>query len=352
MTNLKYRLIGIVVLTALAIFALFPRNRTVQIRGDDGVLRDTVQRHVPLSYGLDLRGGMHMALEVDDSKQVVADKSEAIDKALKTVRNRIEGFGVSEAVIQKQGTDRIIVELPGIAEQERALQIVKDQAFLEFKITDKTGAFERVLPRLDAIIKERKLAPTTGPGAAPAAAKGLEGLLKAADTTKKKDSTKKAEKEQTRADSLASGGALSNLIQQGQMPGEYLIEESLVDRVKAYLADSVVNAALPPAKELLWGTDSSVYGNKRYRMLYLVDARAIMTGEHLTDARPNTSPLAVRSVSLSNTRSRSSSREFSNLVYSLGSCSFSGAKSRSMAFIASTSAVPRSAPLDSASNVS
>src|SRR5690242_20634017 len=110
MTNLRYRLAGIAVLTILAVFALFPRNRSVQVRGSDGVLRDTVQRHVPIRYGLDLQGGMHLALEVDDSKQAVADKSEAIDRALKTVRNRIEGFGVSEPVIQKAGSDRIIVE--------------------------------------------------------------------------------------------------------------------------------------------------------------------------------------------------------------------------------------------------
>src|SRR5690349_24553354 len=121
MTNLRYRLIGIATLTAAAAFALFPRMVTRQVRGADGVLRDTVQRHVPLSLGLDLRGGMHLTLEVDDSKQAVADKSDAIDKAVKTVRNRIEGFGVSEPVIQKQGADQIIVELPGMQERERAL---------------------------------------------------------------------------------------------------------------------------------------------------------------------------------------------------------------------------------------
>jgi preprotein translocase subunit SecD len=287
MTNLQWRLFGIAALTVAAAGALFPRNRTVQVRGTDGVLRDTVQRHVPLSLGLDLRGGMHLTLEVDDSKQAVADKSDAIDKAIKTVRNRIEGFGVSEPVIQKQGKDQIIVELPGIAERERALQVVKDQAFLEFKITDMTGAFERVLPRLDAIIKDRKLAPTTGPGAPPVASRGLEGLLKAADTSKQKDTSKIAAKQ----DTAVTGGALSTLIQQGQRPGEFFVEEGSVERVKFYLADSAVSAALPPAKELLWGTDFSVLGNRRYAALYLLDARAIMTGEHLTDARPNTSPL-------------------------------------------------------------
>jgi preprotein translocase subunit SecD len=290
MTNLRYRLLGIAVLTALAAFALFPRNRTVQVRGPDGVLRDTVQRHVPLSYGLDLVGGMHLTLEIDESKQQIAqkDKADAIDKALKTVRNRIEGFGVSEPAISKSGTDRITVELPGMEERERALQVVQDQAFLEFKITDKTGAFERVLPRLDAIIKERKLAPAAVAGTPAAPARGLEGLLKAAGDTGKKVAQGR---DTAKADSASGPGALSNLIQQGQMPGEFMVEDGAVTRVKAYLADSVVNAALPPAKEVLWSTDSTIYGNKKYRMLYLVDARAIMTGEHLTDARPNTSPL-------------------------------------------------------------
>lgn len=298
MSNLQYRLLGIALLTASAAWVLFPRDRTVRQRGADGILRETVQRHVPLRLGLDLQGGMHIALEVDDSKQVVADKSEAIDRALKTVRNRIEGFGVSEPVIQKAGTDRIIVELPGIADQERALQVVQDQAFLEFKITDKTGALERVLPRLDAVIRDRRLAPASSAAAAASStSRGLEGLLKVADSgTQKPDSAGKAAagtRDTARADSIAvGGGALSNLIQQGGgMPGEYLVEAGAVAKVMAFLADSAVRAALPPAKSLLWGTDSTTIATKTYRMLYVVDARPIITGEYLTDARPNTSPL-------------------------------------------------------------
>ena len=192
MSNLRYRLLTIALLTIAAAAALFPRNRTVRLRQQDGSMKDTVQRHVPLRYGLDLQGGMHVELDVDDSKQAVANKSEAIDRALKTVRNRIEGFGVSEPVIQKAGSDRIIVELPGIDDQERALAVVQNQAFLEFKITDKTQALERSLPRLDALVKERKLAPLTTGATTPTstATKGLQGLLTAADTGAKKDTSK------------------------------------------------------------------------------------------------------------------------------------------------------------------
>jgi preprotein translocase subunit SecD len=61
--------------------------------------------------------------------------------------------------------------------------------------------------------------------------------------------------------------------------------------VTRILEDSAVRAALPPAKEIHWGTDSTVIAGGRYRPLYVVDARPIITGDFLTDARPNTSPL-------------------------------------------------------------
>lgn len=297
MSNLKWRVFGIVALTAVAAFLLFPRNRTVRRPAADGTFKEVTERHVPLRYGLDLQGGMHIELEVDESKQAVADKSEAIDRALKTVRNRIEGFGVSEPLIAKAGSDRIIVELPGIADQERALAVVQSQAFLEFKITDETKALEKALPRLDAAVKDRGLAPAPGAGGAPtpAAPRGLQGLLTATDTGKRGDSTRTAAagSDSSAKDSLtlAAGGAFSNLIQQGGMPGEYFVENSNVATLQRYLADSAVRAALPPAREVLWGSDSTVIGGKLYKPLYVVDARPIITGEYLVDAKPNTSPL-------------------------------------------------------------
>ncbi len=288
MFTLKWRLIIIASLTALAAWTLFPRNRTTRVRGPDGLVRETVERHVPLRYGLDLQGGMHIALEVDDSKQAVADKSEAIDRALKTVRNRIEGFGVSEPVIQKAGNDRIIVELPGIADQERALQVVQNQAFLEFKITDKTQALERTLPRLDAVVKERRLASATtsatGAPPAPAGQRPLQGLLTATDSGKPRTDSATADT------AIAGGGAFSNLIQQGRIPGEYFVKSSDVATINRFLADSALRRSLPPAKELIWGSDSSVIAGAWYKTLYVTDERPIITGEFLTDARPNQVP--------------------------------------------------------------
>src|SRR5690349_24406679 len=103
MSNLKYRIGAIIALCLLSLWALFPRDVKVQQRGADGILRDTIQRHVPLRKGLDLQGGTYLALEDEESKQAIApDKiPDAIDRVLSTVRNRIEGMGVTEAGLRK-----------------------------------------------------------------------------------------------------------------------------------------------------------------------------------------------------------------------------------------------------------
>jgi preprotein translocase subunit SecD len=292
MAKLKWRLATILAALAASAWFLFPRDVTVKRRGADGLMKETVERRVPLSLGLDLQGGMYMALEVDDSKQAIADKSDAIDRALKTVRTRVEGFGVSEPIVQKSGSERIVVALPGMDEEERAMAVVREQAFLEFKIADETQALERALPRLDAIVKERRLvtaSATTAAPTTPSAPRGLQGLL--TDTGTKAD-TGRARPDSAKTDSVnAGGGPFSNLIQQGGMPGEYFVKMTDVSLLQRFLDDTAVRAGLPPAKALHWGSDSTTIAGAWYRSLYVTDQRPIMTGEHLTDARPNTSPL-------------------------------------------------------------
>ena len=163
--NLKWRVSIILGLIAASVWALFPRTVVERVKRNGEFVYDTVRR-VPLKRGLDLQGGMHLALEVDESKGAVPDKSKAIDNALKLVRTRIDEFGVSEPVVQKAGNDRIIVELPGIDDPRRAQDVVQKSAFLEFQITDETQALEKALPRLDALLKNTKVAaavPTTRP---------------------------------------------------------------------------------------------------------------------------------------------------------------------------------------------
>jgi preprotein translocase subunit SecD len=298
--SLKWRITIILALCALSAWSLFPRDVTVRTRNAQGVLQSEVVPRVPLKPGLDLSGGMYLALEVDDSKQKMpaSAKKEAIDRALKTVRTRLEGYGTTETVVEKQGDDRIVVSIPGISDEERARKLVEDQAFLEFKITDKTGALERSLPRLDQVVKQRGLAAakplgdTTSATTLSPATKGLQGLLTAGDTSKKGDSAKTVAStgaKDSASDSLKlqPGGAFSSLLQAGTMPGEYYVDNSKAPMLESFLEDSAVAAALPPGKQLLPSTDSVVLQGQTYRAFYLVDSKAIMTGDHLTGAQPN-----------------------------------------------------------------
>ena len=288
--SLKYRIFVIFALIGASLWALFPRTVVERVKRNGEFVYDTVRR-VPLKRGLDLQGGMHLALEVDESKGVVPDKSKAIDNALKVVRNRIDEFGVSEPVVQKAGNDRIIVELPGIDDPRRAQDVVQKSAFLEFQITDKTQALEKSLPRLDAVLKDKKLAVAGTPGSTTksdtAAGAGLQSLF-TADTSKKADSSKK---DSTAAAATVGGpGAFSKLVQQGQMPGEYYVAQTDVATMTQYLALPEVAAALPPGKVVRWSSDTTSLGNRVYRAFYVLDAKPIITGEFLTDAKPNTSP--------------------------------------------------------------
>ncbi|MDE3153278.1 MAG: protein translocase subunit SecD [Gemmatimonadota bacterium] len=304
MSNLKYRLLTIAGTLLLSVWFLVPRNQVVQYRGSDGILHDTTERHVPLRRGLDLQGGIHLALEVDQSKQAIpADKiPDAIDRALKTVRTRIEGFGVSESVVQKAGNDRIIVEIPGFDDPQRAENLVKQQAFLQFLITDKTQALDKVLPRFDQIVKQAGVVATTAgasgaAGAAPSTqgtATGLQGLL-STDTGKaaagKAAGAAKTDTAKAKTDTAGqAAGPFSSAISPGGMPGEYFVPFDKVPAVQTYLQLPAIKDAMPPGKQLLWGTDSTQVGSQWYRSLYMTDTKPITTGQYITDARPSQTP--------------------------------------------------------------
>lgn len=84
-----------------------------------------------LNQGLDLAGGIYVIYEgVDTPDNPVTDQS--MTMAVEVIRQRIDSLGVTEPNIQRQGRDRIIVELPGISNPEEALEILGTTAMLEF----------------------------------------------------------------------------------------------------------------------------------------------------------------------------------------------------------------------------
>jgi len=111
-------------------------------------------------------GGIWKVQLVLDSKEIDSVKKRAIDQALEIIRNRIDQFGVSEPEITLQGGDQILVQLPGIRDPQRAINLIGQTALLEFKLLDEEGNIEEALkgniPPGDIILYERSVDPQTG----------------------------------------------------------------------------------------------------------------------------------------------------------------------------------------------
>ncbi|MEO7362902.1 MAG: protein translocase subunit SecD, partial [Gemmatimonadaceae bacterium] len=290
MANLKYRFLLIAALLIASAWSLFPRTVVERVKRD-GVFRYDTVRRVPLKLGLDLQGGMHMTLEVDESKQAVANKSEALDRAIKVVRTRTDEFGVSEPVVQKVGNDRIIVELPGVDDPERAQALIQQAAFLEFQITDESGALEKSYPRLDDVARTLgiRIATSTS-GGDTATSKAVGGLLTKNDSTAPKSATDSAKAVADTAAKVLPGGLFSSNIQVGNIPGMYVVPEVAYAALDSALRTKAIQDALPPGKVVRWGVADTTAA-ALYRALYVLDSRPIMTGGDLIDAKPSTDPM-------------------------------------------------------------
>lgn len=99
-----------------------------------------------INLGLDLQGGMHIVLEVETSELKEGVKlADTVDMALEIVRNRVDQFGVAEPSIQKQGENQIVVQLPGIDDPDRAINLIGKTALLEFKLLGEEADLNKAL---------------------------------------------------------------------------------------------------------------------------------------------------------------------------------------------------------------
>jgi preprotein translocase subunit SecD len=285
--NIRNRLIIIASLVLVAIgpppiswlgIGLWPRQEKIRTRGADGRMRDTVVDRVPIKQGLDLQGGIHLALEVDQSRGPVADPAGALERALRVIRTRIDEFGVAEPLVQRVGSDRIVVELPGLSDPARAKQIVQRSAFLEFRITDMQNTFRAAIPQMDAVLRRAGYRATAGAAGGVSAVEQLLGR----DTTRKPDSTT--------TDSTTSAGALSSLLFQGSLPGEFLVPEEDFLRADSLVHLADVQRLIPRGLELLWSAGPISQAARSFYGLYAVDRRPIITGEYLSDAQAQIDP--------------------------------------------------------------
>jgi preprotein translocase subunit SecD len=111
------------------------------------------------------KGGTELSYRLD-GQRVKRLMDNAMDQALETIRNRVDEFGVAEPTIQRQGSRNIVVELPGIKDAARAVQLIGKTARLEFRLVDEQRSVEEALkgkvPEGAEVLYERKVNKQTG----------------------------------------------------------------------------------------------------------------------------------------------------------------------------------------------
>ena len=127
MKTLNCKLLFVLVIIGVCIWQIYPPTKKIKL-------------------GLDLLGGMQLMLQVEKSGLKKETAKDVTDRALEIIRNRIDALGVAEPVIQKAGEDRILIQLPGVKDPERAIEIIGRTALLEFKlVNDDRGLLDKAL---------------------------------------------------------------------------------------------------------------------------------------------------------------------------------------------------------------
>ncbi|MBA3036937.1 MAG: protein translocase subunit SecD [Desulfobacterium sp.] len=113
------------------------------IDGFDKILDKEFKELRVLSRSKD-NGLLEIVMDLPE-KETETIKKQAIEQALETIRNRIDQFGVSEPDISLEGENRIIVQLPGVTDTQRAKELIGKTALLEFKLLDEIHDLEKAL---------------------------------------------------------------------------------------------------------------------------------------------------------------------------------------------------------------
>jgi protein-export membrane protein SecD len=308
----KWKIILVVIVIGYSLFALYPSSTFYSMTEEEEARLTSEERddylQSVIKLGLDLQGGMHVVLEIDDTGLSDNAKQDATDRVMEIMRNRVDQFGVAEPVIQKQGDKRIIIQLPGLTDRERAIDLIGTTALLEFKLVREQDELVRVLQALDVALKgvtvEGTVVDTSG----------------VADAIDDEEATPTGEPELTGADSefdstLAALGAdsllpaipgtddleiplgdisadkpfTSYILQTGD--GGVVVDERRVESVTALLETPRGQRTLPRNSHFLWGHEAlPMQDGGIGRVLYLVERRATLTGGTLIDASTRADP--------------------------------------------------------------
>ncbi len=257
-----------------------------------------------MALGLDLAGGTHIVVEVDDSKLDEDAKKDVLDRCLEILRNRVDQYGVSEPVINKSGDNRIIAELAGL-DADQARKLIGATALLEFKLVAEPEEFKPALDRIDNYIKKKlgqNMVDTTVAQSGSdtldnvvslfgdvvsegenAAAAGDDTVAEASDTEEEATGLDSLGRTTESAEEFKTRPFGSLLV--GLNNGGIGVKLEDILKAKRILNDPEIKGLIPRRYHFLWGKEIQDIGNgEKARELFFLKRRAEMTGEYIKDA--------------------------------------------------------------------
>lgn len=234
--------------------------------------------------------------------QLGEEAEDAIDRTLEILRNRIDQFGVSEPTITKQGAQRIVIELAGVQDVERAKGIIGTTALLEFKLEKNPEEISAVLDRINQVMKQQMKDQ-------PEPQEGVEGeaLTEATEDTAEATSRPSADAEVSLQDVLGGSGLEDSDLDRTS-GDSVLVDEQTLERqpfnallrniggdigvptknvraVEAILSSPEVESVIPGDAEFLWSAEPEFIGDQEYYRLFMVKKEPELTGAMITDAQ-------------------------------------------------------------------
>jgi protein-export membrane protein SecD len=245
-----------------------------------------------VNLGLDLQGGMRLVLEIDRTNVDKDHDKDLLDRAFTVIENRINSLGVAEPTVQKQGADRIIVELPGLKDEESAKSIIGKTAQLEFMLLREPTELDHAITVIDNAMAGKFQKDTTAAARDTASQQSKEQQSMAEKIFKGKGApTESAAATARAAESTAEAAApvqsFKDLLV--SMNDQIAVRMENVDQVNTIMARPDVKEALERAglggNKFLWSHDTVHAEGSIERSLYYVKGTPEMRGDAIKDAR-------------------------------------------------------------------
>jgi len=210
---------------------------------------------------------------------------DAVNRAMEIIRNRVDQYGVSEPSISRQGSRRIIVELPGVAKEEEAKQLLQGTALLEFRLVKDAEFTFPIMQRIDDVLAKRtKSGVKDSLGNEVAATENTE----TSDTTAANDTTKQLSEEEFKQQHPFFSAAVLN--PQSPFADAYVSQDDK-NKVEYWLTLPEVQKVIPDNVEFVFSAKPvNTQDVKKIYVLYLVNKTPELTGGVITDAQANLDP--------------------------------------------------------------